>query len=78
MLVVLVHLESSRQGIMLNSDLHLISFDEQCHDGILMAGTADVDSVDAQDAVAHSKPACSGCSSAWDDLEQFKNYVVEQ
>ena len=63
---------------MLNSDLHLISLDQQCHDGILVAGTADVDAVDAQDAVAHSKPASSGSCTAWDDLEQFNRSVTEQ
>ena len=55
---------------MLNIDLHLIGFDQKCHDGVLVAGTADVDAVDAQDAVAHSKPASSGRSTTWDNLEQ--------
>ena len=63
---------------MLNSDLHLISLDQQCHDGILVAGTADVDTVDTQDAVTHSKPASSGSCTAWDDLEQFHRSITEQ
>ena len=62
---------------MLNSDIHLISLDQQCHDGILVAGTADVDTVDTLDAVAHSKPGSSGSCAAWDDLEQFNRSVTE-
>ena len=60
---------------MLDGDLHLVSLDKQSHDGILMRCASNVDTIDVQDSVAHSKSTCSSCSTSVDNLK-IKTIII--
>ena len=55
---------------MLDGDLHLVAFAEECKDGVLVGGPSDVVCVDLEDSVAHAQLARVGCGATGDDLER--------
>lgn len=55
---------------MLDGDLHLVAFAEECKDGVLVGGPSDVVRVDLEDSVAHAQLARVGCGATGDDLHK--------
>ena len=69
-------MESGRKRVMLDFELHLVGFGEECHHGGLVAGVSNVLVVDFKNAVAHAQLSSAGRCTTRNNLLRDQNVML--